>query len=595
MSDDPAYLDPARSINERVDDLLGRMTLAEKAGQMFHTIALFSEELPVTAPAEFIGKPALSEMIHERHMTHFNVLGTGSGKALASWHNQLQELALNTRLKIPVTLSSDPRHGAGVNVGTGEATAAFSSWPEALGLAALGDVELVERFAEIVRRELLAIGVRTALHPQLDVATEPRWFRTWGTFGDDAGLVGQLGAAYVRGLHGGDRLGPHSVSAMIKHFPGNGPVENGEDPHFASGKRQLYPGDNFAAHLEPFRVALAAGATQVMPSYGMPIGTGYEEVGCGFNVDLIDGVLRRDLGFDGIVCTDWGLISDGSFLGEPMTARAWGVEHLTPVERVAKALAAGVDQFGGEHCSELVVELVERGTINESRIDESVRRVLRPKFELGLFEQRHVDVDAAAELLSDPESRAAGVAAQSNSVTVLTNTEPVDAGRPVLPLTEGAKVHVIDIDPDVASGYGEVVDQQADAEVTIARLKAPYEPRPGAFESMFHTGSLDFPPDQLDSILATLRAGPTVVDMFMERPGILTPLVDDAAAMVVTYGCSDEALLDALFGRTPPAGHLPVALPRSMEAVTASDTDVPLAGDATLFEHGHGLDIGSGS
>lgn len=228
------YLDPGLAIDRRVADLLGRMSVAEKAGQMFQAMALLHDSVPITQSAEAIGLPAVAEMIADRHMTHFNMLGVGDARAMANWHNELQDAALATRLQIPISLSSDPRHGPGSNIGTGIATAAFSAWPEALGLAAIGDEALVEQFADIVRREYLAVGIRVALHPQIDVATEPRWSRTWGTFGDDADLVGRLGAAYVRGLQGSN-VGSSSVSAMVKHFPGNGPVENGEDPHFPHG------------------------------------------------------------------------------------------------------------------------------------------------------------------------------------------------------------------------------------------------------------------------------------------------------------------------------------------------------------------------
>lgn len=589
MADLP-YLDADLDIDVRTIDLLSRMSIEEKAGQLFQQMALFRTGAVITEPAEVVGLPAVAEMIADRHMTHFNMLGAGDVRAMANWHNALQDAALATRLQIPVSLSSDPRHGPGSNIGTGIATAAFSAWPEALGLAALRDEALVEQFADIVRREYLAVGIRVALHPQIDVATEPRWSRTWGTFGDDADLVGRLGAAYVRGLQGLE-IGPLSVSAMVKHFPGNGPVEDGEDPHFPHGKRQVYPGANFEAHLAPFRRAIASGVMQVMPSYGIPIGLGFEEVACGFNRDLVTGLLRDTLGFDGVVCTDWGLLTDSIILGEPMEARAWGVEHLSPVERVAKALDAGVDQFGGEHCPELIVELVERGDIAESRIDESVARLLRQKFTLGLFERRHVDADAAEAMLADTESRMLGRATQSRSVTVLTNRPTTPDGTSRLPLRQGCRIHVVGVDAEVAGRYATVVDDQAAADVTILRTRASHEPRAGAFESYFHSGSLAFGPDELEELLSTISSGPTVVDVFLERPAVVTPLAEHAAALTSTYGCTDEAYLDAVFGVVAPEGRLPVALPRSMDDVEASPTDVAVSGDAALFPHGAGIDL----
>ncbi|MFJ9060484.1 glycoside hydrolase family 3 N-terminal domain-containing protein [Streptomyces sp. NPDC102409] len=134
----------------------------------------------------------------------------------------------------------------------------------------------------------VAVGIRLALHPQIDLATEPRWSRTSGTFGEDADLTSRLVAAYLEGLRGpGGQLGADSVAAMVKHFPGGGSQLDGEDAHFACGREQVYPGGFFDYHLEPFKAALAAGATQIMPYYGMPVGTPYEEVGFGFNKGII--------------------------------------------------------------------------------------------------------------------------------------------------------------------------------------------------------------------------------------------------------------------------------------------------------------------
>lgn len=172
-------------------------------------------------------------------------------------------------------------------------------------MAAIGDPALVEQFADIARQEYLAVGLRVALHPQIDLATEPRWCRIGGTFGEDADLTARLVTAYIRGFQT-EHLGPASVATMIKHFPGGGPQLDGEDPHFAYGREQVYPGGHFDYHLRPFRAAIAAGGSQMMPYYGMPIGTPYEEVGFGFNRGVITGLLREQLGFDGIVCTDWG-------------------------------------------------------------------------------------------------------------------------------------------------------------------------------------------------------------------------------------------------------------------------------------------------
>ncbi|WP_327353467.1 glycoside hydrolase family 3 protein [Streptomyces sp. NBC_01304] len=581
----PAYKDAALPVDVRVEDLLARMTLEEKAGQMFHGMLMMNPDgTPVMETDGSMLPYATPELIEDKKLTHFNLLGTYGAREMAQWHNAVQEMAAATRLGIPVTLSTDPRHSFTDNVGASFNAGAFSAWPEPLGMAAIGDPELVHRFADTVRREYLAVGFRLALHPQIDLATEPRWSRQTGTFGSDAKLTGELAAAYIRGLQG-DELGTHSVSAMVKHFPGGGPQKDGEDPHFPHGKEQVYPGGLREHHLEPFKAAIAAGCAQMMPYYGQPVGTDWEEVGFGFNKGVIQGLLRDELGFDGIVCTDWGLLTDSTIFGEPHSARAWGCEHLTVAERAAKALDAGSDQFGGEQCPEVIVELVRSGRILESRIDSSVRRLLREKFVLGLFDaQRYVDPDAAQEIVGAAEFKAAGAAAQRRSLTVLSNDS-------LLPVSGRPKVYVQNVDASVAGEYAEVVPDPAAADFAILKLRTPYEERPNKFEAFFHSGSLAFDEAELKEILALLDAVPTLVCINLERAAVIPEIASRAAALVADYGASDAALLDVAFGKARPEGRLPFELPSSMAAVHASRPDVPNDTVDPVFAVGHGLQV----
>lgn len=577
------WLDPELPVAERVDLLLREMTLEEKAGLFFHTMIGMGE---LTEPNAVFSTPSAVDYVERRHMTHFNLIGGApTGREIAEWHNALQCLAASTRLGIPVTLSTDPRHSFTDNPGTAMLSGPFSQWPEPLGLAAIRDEETVERFADIARQEYLAVGLRVALHPQVDLATEPRWSRQVATFGEDAELTGRLGAAYVRGFQGAS-FGPGSVSTMTKHFPGGGPQKDGEDPHFAHGREQVYPGGAFELHLKPFEELIAAGTRQMMPYYGMPVGTPYEEVGFGFNKSVITGLLRERLGFDGLVCTDWGLLTDAEIFGQPFPARAWGVEHLSPRERMKKVLDAGADQFGGEACPELLIELVESGEIDEERLDRSARRILREKFELGLFESALVDVEAADTIVGREDFRAAGEWAQRASITLLTNGAE---GAPVLPLREGAALYVEGIDPARAEAYGRVVATPEEADVIVVRLQAPYEERPTVFESLFHSGSLEFPAEVVEHIRDLAAHAPTVVDVYADRPAILEPIVEAAAAVTVNWGASAEALLDVLTGRFAPRGRLPFDLPRSMAAVEAARPDVPFDTADPLFRFGDGL------
>lgn len=581
------YEDPRVPIEDRVADLLAQMTLEEKAGLMFHTIAAMPGSGNLSDHNDQFGGTPITELITTRLMSHFNLHGSAEPRAMAAWYNQVQALAEQTRLGIPVTISSDPRHAFSNNPATSMFAGKFSLWPEPIGFAAIGDPALVEEFGDIARQEYVAVGMRVALHPMADLATEPRWARINGTFGEDAALSAKLTAAYIKGFQG-KALGPQSVACMTKHFPGGGPQKDGEDSHFAYGKEQTYPGNNFDYHLIPFEAAFAAGTAQIMPYYGMPVGLPIEAVGFGFNKDVITGLLREKYGFDGVVCTDWGLITSVEANGRTIIeAKCWGVEHLSPQERVKKALDAGVDQFGGEACTEIVVELVRTGRIAESRIDESVRRLLRDKFRLGLFDNPFVEPEAAQQLVGNEQFRAAGAEAQRKSIVVLKNGET--AGGKTLPVQGKPKIYIENVAPDVAASYGTVVARIEDADVAILRLHAPYEPREGFLERFFHAGDLRFPEQELTRILSILTSVPTIVDIYLDRPAVIPEIVEHSAGLVANFGASDEAVLAVLFGRFAPTGKLPFELPSSMEAVRKQHEDVPYDSENPLFPFGHGL------
>ena len=580
------YRDPQLPLDQRLADLMARMSLEDKAGLLFHDMVAPGD---LDAPNTLVSVPSARTLVTEFRLRHFNLLGVApDGRQFAQWHNQLQQLAAEQPLAIPVTLSTDPRHHFTDNPLLSILAGPFSQWPEPLGLAAIGSEELVREFADIARQEYGAVGIRVALHPQIDLATEPRWPRISQTFGEDADLTCRLAVAYIQGFQG-KTLGPGSVATMAKHFPGGGPQKDGQDPHFAWGREQVYPGGFFEYHLRPFRAAIAAGTSQIMPYYGMPVGTEYEEVGFSFNRSVITGLLREQLGFDGIVCTDWGLVLDAPDPGPLSAARAWGVEHLNPDDRLVKLLDAGVDQLGGEYCSDHLVRLVKGGQVTEARIDESARRLLREKFTLGLFDERFVDEDTAAIVLGRSDFRAAGLRAQQMALTLLTN-EVSAVGSRTLPLGRGIKVYVEGATEDVLSGYATVVADPAGADVAILRLKAPWEPSGhGGFVDLFHGGSLEFPPSELERIVRICDAVPTVIDLYLERPVVLGPLARAAAAIIGNFGIDEEALLEVLFGETSPEGNLPFDLPRSMAAVTASRSDVPFDTKDPLFRFGHGL------
>ncbi|MGY2876396.1 beta-glucosidase [Marmoricola sp. URHA0025 HA25] len=564
------------------------MTTAEKVGLMFH----WSISLVRAAPEHPRRPEVLQEirnLVLDQHVTHFNLRGAIKDdltpRAAAEFLNEIQDLASSSRLAVPVTMSTDPRHGPSSQLGIRISSGYLSEWPEPLGLAAIGDAALVEEFAAVTRAEYRALGIHVALHPQADIATEPRWMRIGGTFGQDPRVVSELVAAYVRGLQG-PTLGSDGVAAMVKHFPGGGPQRDGEDPHFAYGKDQVYPGGFFDLHIQPFKAAIAAGASQIMPYYGRPVGVGREEVGFAFNRDVISGILREDLGFDGIVCTDWGVLTDHAFEGGVLPAMAWGVEHLDVSQRIVKALEAGVDQFGGERCTDVLLELVDSGIVPEERIDTSARRLLREKARLGLFQESRVDPAQAEEIVGSVLVTRRGRRAQSKAAILLKNT--CVGGEPLLPLTAASRCEVDGIDIEATQQFVEVVSSDPDAP-RILRIAAPFEPRTEGFERFHHAGRLTFAPDELDDLLR--RIGPrTVVLIEMDRPAIIPEILDRAGAVVAFCGASDKALLDVVFGLVRPEGALPFDLPRSMQAVQDHDSDMPGGMSNPLLPFGWSVD-----
>lgn len=584
------YENPAANLEERVNDLVSQMNLEEKAGSMFVTMIGTTPdgepmETPIlsTEPLNLIMSlvlPSNSEMIARKKMNSFNILASLDADKMAKYNNTIQKMAERTRLGIPITIATDPRHGTENNPGASLYTPSFSQWPSSLGLAATRDTLLVREFGDIARQEYNAVGIKVALHPMADLATEPRWGRSNGTFGEDAHLSAMMTKAYVLGFQG-DSLDKNSVACMTKHFSGGGPQKDGEDPHFPYGKEQVYPGNNFDYHVIPFTEgAFKANTAQIMPYYGIPVDQTSENVAFGFNRDIITGLLRDSLNFQGVVCTDWNIITD-SKLGE---GRAWGVEDLTIKQRVKKVLDAGCDQFGGENIPEVIVELVNEGLIPESRLDISVKRIMRDKFRLGLFDDPYVNEKKANEIAGKTEFRKKGRIAQSKATVLLKN-------QGLLPLKEGTKIYAEGmLTPEVLNTYGTLVNNPNDADIILSRIRTPFDERTEYFlESFFHQGRLYYTEEEKKEILDLISQKPSIVVANLERPAILTEIAEASKALLAEFGTSDEVLADILFGKKKPMGKLPFELPSSWEAVKNQKEDVPYDSKKPLYPFGHGL------
>ena len=574
------YEDARVSIELRVNDVLSQMTIEEKVGLMFHPPFTVNPGIGMRIYEILIrGNQFTESHIIKKNINHFNLYGNPDPVKLAKRINQLQNYAARSRLGIPLTISSDPIHE--VERGGGIASFSvrgFSKWPSQLGLAATRDVELVKKFADIARQEYLAVGIRTALHPMADLATDPRWARNFGTFGSDSKLSTSLTLAYMDGFQG-ENINSQSVLTMVKHFPGGGPQENGLDAHLMSGENQVYPGKMFDYHLEPFVEAINNNLKVIMPYYGIAVDQSNENIAIGFNRYLLNDLLREKLNYDGVICSDWGII----------TGRHWGVTNLTIPERYIKAINAGIDQFGGEMHPEIVVQLVKENKINESRIDRSARRILKNKFELGLFDDPFVDIESVDKLINTQITQKLALDAQRKSVVMLKNSN-------LLPLTEETKIYVDGMefkDSDINK-----VNTIEEADVILMYLHTVFNgnQEPGTdrlfdrfLSNLFPNTDLRFNNQVIKRASEYSQVKPLILVVDLNRPAILSELNDLSDALIGTFGVNDEVIHEIINGKTNPSGKLPFELPSSMSEVEEQFEDVPDDTANPLYKYGYGL------
>ncbi len=611
------YEDWRRSIDERVNDLVAQMTIEEKAGLMVGPTLSAGPGGTVNEQAVYgvnpfnpgpvmLNVPATTEAINRRHIRQFINRENLPPRTMANWLNGVQQIAEGSRLGIPVIFVTNPRNQNGAQNAFGfiEAGSAFSQWPGPLGLAAMRDTALIEEFARIAAQEYVSVGIRGAYHPTADVATEPRWNRFRETFGEDAKLTADIITALIRGFQG-EKLGPRSVALTTKHFPGAGPADDGLDAHFPYGKNQVYPGKNLEYHLLPWKAAIAAGTAMIMPYYAVPKGLTSEDLGMAYNKEIITDLLRNKLGYTGVVNSDTGV----------STGMPWGVENLSVKDRYKKAIEAGVDRIGGDATPEIIVELVKGGGLTEARIDESARRILRIYFGLGLFENPYANPDEAERTIRKKEFQEKADLAQRKSIVLLKNANNI------LPLKKGIRMYVEGLDASVAAQFGYVsTNDPDDADVCIVRVSAVGSNNPGGGRGQgggrggavgarpgggtgaagggFAGGrpggggqpvDLTIPAARLTPVRALMQKKPTIIVMQFDSPYVIPELANESAALLATFGVTDDALFDVLMGKFNPTGKLPFELPASMEAVREQLEDLPYDSKAPFFKFGAGL------
>ena len=525
------YEDWRLTAQERAEDLASRLNVEEMLGLMLHTpqqmLPGFSNpylgdftyggreyrdtdgSVPVYAMTD-----QQKEFVEQDFIRHYLLSIVPDAHGSAMWTNQMQEAAEAAPFGVPVNISTDPRHGCTAtdefNAGAG---GAISHWPENIGMAATFDPELEREYAGIAAKEYRAMGLTTALSPQIDIGTEPRWGRYSGSYGESSRLAADMARAYCDGMQttegSADGWGADSVIAMAKHWPGAGAVEAGREAHFPCGKYAVYPGGNFEDHLIPFTEGafdLSGGtgkAAAIMPSYVIATGQDQEngeDVGIAFNRYLMTTLLREKYGYDEMVCTDWGLTDPLGPMNLMIGGKCWGVEDLSPEERCLKIMEAGNDQFGGlsdidrlKKAYQLGVEKYGQDAM-EQRIRRSAVRILRNMFRVGLFENPYVDADKANDLVGTEEYCKRGFAAQLKSIVMLKNRGQM------LPLAKKTKIYVpkqyspagrnwmmrmdpetneIPVPTEILEKYFILVDTPEEADAAIVFMRMPKNEKTG--------------------------------------------------------------------------------------------------------------------
>jgi len=457
----------------RVQDLASKMTKEQIAGLM-----LYSAHQALPALAGPFGKGTYRGKIFAEsgadtsditdqqkkflvidNLRHVLITSVKSPEVAAAWNNKVQALVEGIGLGIPANNSSDPRHSVDVGAEyTAGAGGRISQWPDPLGLAATFDPEIVRTFGHIASQEYRALGISTALSPQIDLGTEPRWVRINGTFGEDPQLSADMAKAYVSGFQtslGKDEIsggwGYTSVNAMIKHWPGGGPEEGGRDAHYAYGKYAVYPGNNLDENLIPFtQGGLNLGSPTQMASAVMPYYTisynqdklDNQNLGNSYSTYLITNLLRNQYHFDGVTCTDWGVTADEGEKPDVFKGKSWGMEKNSVAERHYKVMMAGVDQFGGNNEVAPVLEAYAMGVkehgeaFMRAKFEHSAIRLLRNIMRPGLFENPYLDIDKSKALVGNPSFMEKGYQAQLKSIVLLKNKGQI------LPLKKGSKVYI---------------------------------------------------------------------------------------------------------------------------------------------------------
>lgn len=605
----------------RAKDLVSKMTTEEKAGMMLIATTRLENDWSFEKPKtqgpigsgfnevdlvqdinmftkQKLDYPMMmaagtTKSVEQFHMRNFILRANASTKILAEWSNNLQALCEKNGHGIPAIVTSNPRNhitkDASIGLSVGKTT--FSTWPGELGLAATRDLKLIREFADIARQEWSAIGLRKGYMYMADLATEPRWQRVEGTFGEDAEWVADVSREMVLGFQG-TQLNKGSVALTFKHFPGGGAAEGGQDSHFDWGKYEVFPGNMLENNIKAFKKVIDAGVSAIMPYYSAPKGTQYEAVGYAYNKPILQGILRERLGFKGIINSDTG----------PIEMMPWGAEHLTISQRYGKTQEAGINLYSGQADPHQLLQSIKEGYVKMNTIDASVYKILLEKFQLGLFENPYVDVTKAEKIVGNAEFQKKADLAIRKSIVLLRNQENI------LPLKPGTKVYYETFFKNKANPNGSKVIVPENNLWNVTFVNTPEEAdvvvswvTPGSKSLFDSDGSplkLSLSENGVDvKHLNELYAKkPTVMVVNYTNPWVIDEVYNkdtkNVKGVLATFGATTDALFDILTGKFNPTAKMPFSTPISEEKAQNQKSDVPgyLEGpDYPLFHYKEGM------
>ena len=590
------YEDWRQDAETRANDLVSQMTVREKIAQMQHPTYLPRADGKIA--------PYLKNYCSEYGIGMLLIRELNSVEAAATTMNTIQEYAEESRLGVPVLVSMDSVHGLSYVSGA-------TVTPHNLALAATRDEALVTKLAEIARDEHIAVGVRMTLSPEADIASEPRWGRVMETFGEDPDLVTQMVTAQVVAFQNGkDGLNSGSIVACMKHFPGAGPQMEGKDtsPIISSE-------ETLQIHLKPYYAALEVNVASIMPYYSVPLALDMENSAIGSKATLQD-LLRDEMGFTGIIQTDWGMIWAIQEALGTMTG-----EEVSDEEAILIGVTQSrVDGIGGESIRliDLMEEYTQEGKIDEAILTAAATRIVKVKFEMGMFENPYCDVDYAVSFVGNEESQKVNLQAAEEAMTLLKNDG-------ALPLNPDAKQTILVCGPrafdmdslvggwssaqegltiaDAVAAYAgenttvltekedvEVIKELAQqADVIIVSIGEPsYQHDP-----VWGYDTLEIVQSQQEILEAAVASGKTVITVVTGgRPYILTWCDENTNAILEAYYPGAKggiAIAETLFGLNNPTGKTPMQFPRDMESVNAQEGDVSFDLENPLYDYGFGL------